>query len=324
MLVPQDRFRLREQVQGRSSSCGGAVSDVKQFRSYAEQVELLERRGMDVGDRDSAISVLRRVNYFRLSGYWYSFRVLREGRRLDEFAAGTRLQDVVALYEFDSRLRTTVFDSLAPIELVVRASLGHALGRLDPCAHLQPDLLGVLARTGDTYEGWRRRHEREVARSREDFVEHHRRAYDGKLPLWAAVEVMDWGTLARLFAFAPPIVQDEVARAFGLRSPQFSSWLRALNIVRNACAHHARLFNRVYPKRPRLPRPGTHVGLDRAADTMNRTYGQLTLVQYLREAGGLAPSRLLTGVMATYPSIDLVPFSQTGAPDDWRSSSLWS
>lgn len=299
------------------------MSEAKQFRSYAEQLELLRSRGMELGDADAAVEQLRRVSYYRLSGYWYPFRAIADGRRSDQFIQGARLADVVALYDFDERLRTSVFDALAPVELVVRSTLGHALGRLDPCAHLHPELLGALARSGEQYDEWRRRHQREVARSREDFVEHHRATYHGTLPVWAAVEVMDWGSLTWLFAFAPEIVQREVAGVFALRPPQLLSWLRALNVLRNACAHHGRVFNRVYPKRPRLPRAGKHAALDEAGPAMNRTFGQLTLVQHLRESSGIGVSRLLTRVLATYPSIDIVPFSHTGAPADWRSSALW-
>lgn len=324
MLAAQDRFRLRKQVQGRSSSFArwGDVSGVKEFRSYREQLELLTSRGMEIDDTDGAVEQLRRVSYYRLSGYWYPFRAIVDGRRSDRFVEGTRLVDVVALYEFDERLRTTVFDALAPVELMVRSSLGHALGRLDPRAHLRPELLGALARSGDQYERWRRQHQSEVERSREDFVEHHRAAYEGTLPVWAAVEVMDWGSLTRLFSFTPELVQREIAEVFALRPPQLLSWLRALNVLRNACAHHGRVFNRVFPK-PRLPRVGTHVALDRAASAMNRTFGQLTLVQYLRAASGIGPSRLVTRVLSTYPAVEVVPFSQTGAPADWRASDLW-
>lgn len=278
---------------------------------------------MELGDADAAVEQLRQVSYYRLSGYWYPFRAIADGRRSDRFVEGARLADVVALYEFDERLRTTVLDALAPVELMVRSVLGHALGRLDPCAHLRPELLGALARPGGQYDEWRRRHQGEVERSREDFVEHHRATYQGTLPVWAAVEIMDWGSLTRLFSFAPELVQRDIAGTFALRPPQLLSWLRALNVLRNTCAHHGRVFNRVYPKRPRLPPVGVHPALDRAAPMMNRTFGQLTLVQYLRAASGIGASRLLTRVLSTYPAVSLVPFSQTGAPTDWRSSDLW-
>ncbi|WP_240322586.1 Abi family protein [Austwickia chelonae] len=38
-----------------------------------------------------------------------------------------------------------------------------------------------------------RRYENELRQSREDFVHHHRQKYGGRLPVWAATELMDWG-----------------------------------------------------------------------------------------------------------------------------------
>ena len=127
---------------------------VKEYRSYDEQGDLLIQRGMDVGDRDEAVALLRRVSYYRLSGYWYPFRQIVGSQRQDDFYSGTRLADVAALYEFDARLRTAAFAELSRIELAIRALLGHELGRVDPCAHLEPNLLGPTARSGGSYADW--------------------------------------------------------------------------------------------------------------------------------------------------------------------------
>ncbi|MGK0722005.1 hypothetical protein [Leucobacter sp. W1478] len=43
--------------------------EVKGYKTYEQQVDLLEGRGMDMGDREGAAEMLRRVNYYRLSGY---------------------------------------------------------------------------------------------------------------------------------------------------------------------------------------------------------------------------------------------------------------
>ena len=48
------------------------VERPKSFKTYEEQVGLLIERGMCVADRERAIEKLRRVNYYRLSRYWYS------------------------------------------------------------------------------------------------------------------------------------------------------------------------------------------------------------------------------------------------------------
>ena len=298
--------------------------DVKAYRTYAEQVEILARRGMDMGDRDAAVETLRRVNYYRLSGYWYPFRKLTPSGREDDFYVGTRFSHVVALYEFDVRLRATTFAALAPVELAIRALLGHELGRIDPCAHLEPSRLGPTTRRGDQYSKWVRRYENELNQSRVDFVDHHRQKYGGRLPVWAATELMDWGSLTYLYGFSPRGVQDAVAGACELRAPQLTSWLKALNLVRNTCAHHGRLFNRVHTIAPKLPKAGLHSDLDAASEEWNRTFARLTLVQFLSDRLGVGRSRMLPDVVKTFPAVTIVSLSHMGVPEDWQANPLWA
>ncbi|WP_141759518.1 Abi family protein [Brevibacterium sp. HMSC07C04] len=170
----------------------------KNFRSHGQQIELLRLRGMHIEDEAMARRALERVNYYRLSGYWFPYRQRSSngGQRLDEFIAGTSFEEVLALYEFDERLRVGVS---TPIELAFRSALGHELGRIDPLIHLKPNLLGPVARDpgrsagpSRTYKKWKRRFDKELSLSREDFVVHHKEKYSGQLPIWAAVEVIDW------------------------------------------------------------------------------------------------------------------------------------
>lgn len=299
--------------------------DVKAYRTYEEQVDLLARRGMAIGDRGKAIATLQRVNYYRLSGYWYPFRQQVGGKRVDDFYPGISLDDVVALYEFDVRLRAATFSVLAPIELALRAHLGHELGRVDPCAHLDPDLLGPTVQKGNSYQKWLQGYEAELSRSREDFVAHHHDKYGGRLPVWAAVEVLDWGSLTWLYGFASRKVQDAVADACGLRAPQLTSWMKALNLVRNTCAHHGRLFNRVHTLSPKLPKVGVYPDLDAVSTDWSRTFGQLTLIQFLLDRLGLSRTTLLPAVMKSYPTVRAVPITHMGAPTGWQSASaLWA
>ncbi|WP_434590782.1 Abi family protein [Brevibacterium sp. 1718] len=297
----------------------------KEFKSYGEQVDLLSQRGMDVGDRDTALTTMQRVNYYRLSGYWYPFRKKSHRGRDDEFSPGTHLDDVVALYEFDARLRMATFSALTPIELAIRALLGHELGRVDPCAHLDSSLLGATARIRGDYRQWLDKYERELNLSREDFVAHHEEKYGGVLPVWAAVELLDWGQLTRLYGFSPRGVQDRVADICGLTAPQLTSWLKALNLVRNTCAHHGRLFNRVHTLSPKLPQLGQHPDLDAVATDWSRTFGQLTMIQFLLDRLQVGRPTFLPTVLRTFPSVRAVPITDMGASSDWSSaSSLWN
>jgi abortive infection bacteriophage resistance protein len=84
----------------------------KPYLSVADQVRLLERRGMVIADRPKTEEYLRRIGYYRLSAYWYPFRERRQdpsGKFLigDNFKPGTDFKTVVNLYAFDKALRLT-------------------------------------------------------------------------------------------------------------------------------------------------------------------------------------------------------------------------
>ncbi len=46
----------------------------KPWISHQEQLDRLKQRGLAVTDDKKALSYLKRIGYYRLSGYWYPFR----------------------------------------------------------------------------------------------------------------------------------------------------------------------------------------------------------------------------------------------------------
>ena len=153
------------------------------------------------------------------------------------FAPATSLTQVEAIWEFDNRLRAAAFGPLQHVETYLRALLGYHLGEVDPMIHRKPELLS-MDRASD-YPLWIAKLDRLVRDSREEFIVHHREKRNSIVPIWVAVDVLDWGGLSYLYSFAPLGVRDNVAQAFGLNAAQLKSWVRALNVVRNVCAHHS-------------------------------------------------------------------------------------
>ena len=136
---------------------------------------------------------------------------------------------------------------------------------------------------------------------------------------------MDWGSLTYLYELSPTSVQNTISSQCDLTAPQLRSWLKALNIVRNICAHHGRLFNRVHAISPKLPVQGTHTDLDCINTDWKRTFGQLTLVQLLLDRLNVGNKKLLPTVVQSFPEVQIVPISHMGAPDNWQTASkLWS
>ncbi|PKO29620.1 MAG: abortive phage resistance protein [Betaproteobacteria bacterium HGW-Betaproteobacteria-9] len=249
-----------------------AFKPLKPWISFADQLAQLEQRGMEVENKVAALDYLERIGYYRLSGYWYPMRAidiaasLAQGQavRSNAFVGGTRFEDVVHLYVFDKKLRLLALDALERIELAVRVDVAHLLGQRDPKAHENPACLhGNFAKkvitkgpdTGKTeHQVWLSKFQALLQRARkEPFVQHHKQQY-GALPIWAAIEVWDFGLLSKLFAGMKHADQQAVAAIYGAPDGQtFAQWLRSLNFIRNVSAHHSRLWNLNVVERASLP-----------------------------------------------------------------------
>lgn len=116
------------------------------WKSFADQLELLKARGLHVHDEPHALAWLQRVGYYRLSAYWYPFRVFRLEQdeatgvigsvRTDDFMPETTFSDAVSLYLFDRKLRELLVDALERIEVSLRVEVAYRLGKIDTFAHL--------------------------------------------------------------------------------------------------------------------------------------------------------------------------------------------
>ena len=214
----------------------------KPHLKISEQLALLESRGMKIPDPAQAADCLRRVGYYRLSGYWKPFQADPRGAS-ERFAADAGFPDVVALYVFDKRLRLMLLDALERIEIAFRAEIAHHMGALHPLAHRLESLL--RPRNAAEHAEWLAAHDREVNKSRENFVKHHREHYGGELPIWAAAELWSFGGLSRFYAMMRGADQRAVAARFGVENERLmENWLRGMAFVRNTAAHHGRLWNR--------------------------------------------------------------------------------
>ena len=221
---------------------GGLVVD-KPWASIDEQINILTRRGLlDAGDYRRELST---VGYYRLSGYSYPLRQIVPSdspqRRLDHFVLGARMGHVVELYEFDERLRLAVWQALCELEVCFRVDVGHVLGELDPFIHLDLERIwpsGAMHRRAVLFT---QKLAQTQSRSTEDFVTHYNQTHDGRLPVWVATEILEFGQLVTLFSLAPFEQRRRIADKYLARADELESWMRTVNFVRNVCAHHARL-----------------------------------------------------------------------------------
>lgn len=277
--------------------------------SYEEQLQHMKDSGLIVHDDAAAISALRQVSYYRLRGYylqWYDKKTKR-------FSPNTSFDEIVRIHQFDMDLTALILNVTSHIEIALRAYLAneisfisHAMGYVDLQCFSEADLF--MKNTGKI--------EYEISRSKEVFIEHYKDNYQKRVPVWAAVEVMSFGTLSKLFKSLDKKIKVVITKEYYKRGSYFSwveSWLQAVSIVRNMCAHRARLYNCLTDARPLLLKK------DQAETVNNQTiYGALLAMKYLTENNPDIPNWIITlkGLLSEY--IDVVQLTRLGFPEDWE------
>jgi abortive infection bacteriophage resistance protein len=322
---------------------GSVPAPLKRFLTIDEQIELLERRGMEL-DGDPA-RWLRAVNYYRLSGYWYIYRTLeaQEGATThgDEFVPGTAFSAITALYEFDRKLRTLAHDGIERVEVALRSQVSYVLGGHDPLAHEDP----AMFRTEFDHAAWIATAKFRVARAskRSAFIRHHADRYGGDIPIWALVDVLDFADVSILFEGMSISDQFAVAEGLGIRfdlnqlrtaqrekvlkNHPLARWLEQLTVLRNIAAHHGRLWNRKFvPAATSAMR--TVPGLESLPKGQSENvFGALCVVAAILETtspGATWTRRVATELDGLFRDLPERSPREMGFLDTWRTLPLWN
>ena len=96
----------------------------KTFKTYPEQLQILIDRGLIVENKEEAEQYLKKFNYYRFSGYCIPFQDIK-----DRFNNNTHFSDILKLCDFDSQLRTFLYDVLEKIEIQLRALMAYYFGQ---------------------------------------------------------------------------------------------------------------------------------------------------------------------------------------------------
>ena len=300
---------------------------------------------MIIEDDDFASRWLRSVNYYRLSGYYYSFRQMRveadTRTRLDDFEPGTNFSEVVELYEFDRKLRGLLFDALERVEITLRTHIGHYVGQIAPDAHLRPS--NFATRKFD-HAKWNATAHSRISRAakRSDFISHHLAERDGHIPTWVLVEVLDFKDASELFSALSSEEQIDLSARMGFRvdlgrlnrvqrtkyleTPTLARWFEALTILRNTVAHHARVWNVNY-----IP---TSTSAFRSIEGLEilqvgqseRVFGLICVIAKLLQTSSPGSTWARKVRDLTIDSFERMPnrrISEMGFTKGWEESSIW-
>lgn len=221
-------------------------------------LQKLKDAGMAIPSMEEAETAFTSIGYYRLKGYCFHLY----DKSTNRYREDVSFSDILKLYHFDSELSHLLFDFLSQIEVALRARLVQAL-----LIYHDPLIMNDPSVFDDKERYWKNQSAiaSEIARSNDVFIKHNFRNHDGAIPLWATVEVMSFGTLSKVIKTLKTGSQS----AFSLLAQHYpfqtkngkmacpskkmlTSWIQAVSVMRNICAHNSRIYNRVISTIPVL------------------------------------------------------------------------
>ena len=213
-----------------------------------EQISNLRGKGLIIEDEEYARSFLNDVSYFRLIKA-YSLGLKEKN---GNYYGNIHFEDIVNLYLFNANFRQRLFAKIEKVEVNLRCRLSNYFcGTYGVFGY---EDIGNFAISSEIYSVFYDDMQREVARnSRVSFVKNFQDNYtDSKIPLYALVELLSFGTLSKFYKNMKNEDKKAVAAFFGVGYTYFESWIESMAYVRNVCAHYGRLYNTRLVKTPKL------------------------------------------------------------------------
>ena len=205
--------------------------------TIAQQLEILRNQGLQITNRSQAVEALSTIGYFRLKNY---LMPLMSGEP-DSPQLQVSLERLIERYDLDTNIKALTFAMCQRIEIRIKAVMSSTLSlRYSP---VLPDSAFFHLETASYWQKNLAQVRKQALEREEEFVSYYQDKYH-EFPIWVNLELSTFGGVSRFYSWLMRDAQKAIAAEFGISNKYLWSWLRTLTLMRNLCAHQARLLGR--------------------------------------------------------------------------------
>lgn len=291
----------------------------KGYTSPHDLVLLLQERKLSVSDPSKAEHYLKHIGYYRLSAYMYPLLEVPKEQHI--YKKNASFDKVMMLYRFDKKLRLFMFNEIEKIEIAVRSAIVDVGSEMIGNPFWITDMSNFTS--SDKFDKTMDLIDKELHKSREDFIIHFRKTYsDSYPPAWIISEILPFGVVTNIYSnIKSKKIKKRISQRFGLQIEPFESWLTIVTLTRNSCCHHSRVWNKRNTIRPMVPNKMIHSWITLPTDSL-RIYYNICIIKYFLDI--ISPDNdmlaKLNTLFADFPEIDL---RALGFPIGWETEPLW-
>lgn len=233
----------------------------KPFTSTTEQIQLLQRRGVEFTNENKAREILQREGYYSIiNGYKTPF--LETNTPEDKYKPGTTFTHIYELFKIDRDLRSIIFITAAKAEAMLRTTCAYCFTEQhqnEPNAYLNPTNYNPAIRTNGLLRDFNRIFENNDPSSPQQdrakpYLQHYLEHHDGQIPLWVLTNDLTLGQMFWFFQAQTKAVRGAIAQTYTsvyntshhnkteITARKLDSIYRRIKEFRNICAHDERLY----------------------------------------------------------------------------------
>ena len=242
-------------------------------------------------------------------------------KELHLYKSNATFDRVMMLYRFDKKLRLLIFNEIEKIEVAVRSAIVNIASEMTSNPFWMTDISyftdhSKFTRTMALVDA-------EIRRSREDFIVHFRETYsDSYPPAWILAEILPFGVITNIYGnIKDKKIKKRIAQSFSLQIDPFESWMTIITLTRNACCHHARVWNKQNTIRATIPNKMMRPWITLPTDAL-RVYFNICIIKYFLDI--ISPNNdflaKLRWLFVDFPEIDLAAM---GFPKGWEMEPIW-
>lgn len=227
---------------------------MQEFKTYDEQLQKLEQRGLKCNNHKDIIKILSEENYYNIiNGYKTIF--LDTSFSEEKYIANTSFEEVYALYNFDRELRNIIFKYILQVENILRTQIAYVFSEKHGCDNYLrynnfETLLGigyddkVVTNRGYQIHNLISKLQSDLANSvkHKDYIKHYVINH-GYVPMWVLVNAITLGRLSSFYTLMNQPQRVEVSKHWDVLEKDLKQYILILAYFRNLCAHDERIYN---------------------------------------------------------------------------------
>ena len=210
----------------------------KEFKTLAEQIEILKGRGLVINDVEKAEGLLLRENYFFINGYRHIF--MRSSKQ-EEFIKGTTFEELYAVFQFDRSFRNLLFKNLLIVENNLKSIIAYNLSKkygIKEKDYLKPSNFSQDSKKIRQVNDVLNKIKRQLKlNGRQHSATLHYLSNYGYVPLWILVKLLTFGMVNELYSILKPEDKLNIAEYYNIDVETLSVYIALLSNYRNLCAH---------------------------------------------------------------------------------------